>query len=106
MTFTCTGNLLHQKCGSVVLCKLYCLELIQSAQVKSCLEKEVKYLKHVFITVNGFPPWVVSQVINHFENEVSTTQINQDVVNLEPLNVKQQNLFSLIRERKVSVQKT
>ena len=28
------------------------------------LDKEVKHLKHVFITINGFPPWVLSQVIS------------------------------------------
>ena len=44
---------------------------------KELLDKEVKHLKHVFITINGFPPWVVSQVISRVEKEVSTTQINQ-----------------------------
>ena len=57
------------------------------------MEKEVKHLKHIFITVNGFPPWVVSQVINRVENEVFTTQINQSTVNTEPLNVKQHKLI-------------
>ena len=50
---------------------------------KELLGKEVKHLKHVFITINGFPPWVVSQVISRVENEVSTTQINQSIVNPE-----------------------
>ena len=40
---------------------------------KELLEEEVKHLKHVFITINGFPLWVVSQVINRVENEVFTT---------------------------------
>ena len=44
---------------------------------KELLEKEVKHLKHVFISINGFPPWVLSQVIDRVENEISTTQINQ-----------------------------
>ena len=57
------------------------------------MEKEVKHLKHVFITINGFPPWVVSQVINRVENKVSTTQINQSIVHKEPLNVKQHKLI-------------
>ena len=40
---------------------------------KELLDKEVKHLKHVFITINGFPPWAVSQVISRVEKEVSTT---------------------------------
>ena len=56
---------------------------------KELLDKEVKHLKHVFITINGFPPWVVSQVISRVEKEVSTTQINQSIINPGPLNVKQ-----------------
>ena len=31
---------------------------------KELLDKEVKHLKHVFITINGFPPWAASQVIS------------------------------------------
>ena len=60
---------------------------------KELLEKEVKHLKHVFITINGFPLWVVSQVINRVENGISTSQINQSIVNPEPLNVKQHKLI-------------
>ena len=56
---------------------------------KELLDKEVKHLKHVFITINGFPPWVMSQVISRVEKEVSTTQINQIIINPEPPNVKQ-----------------
>ena len=60
---------------------------------KELLEKDVKHLKHIFITVNGFPPWFVSQTINHVENEISTTQINQSIVNTETLNAKQRKLI-------------
>ena len=60
---------------------------------KELLEKEVKHLKHVFIAFNGFPPWVVSEVISRVKNEVSTTQINQSIVNPELLNVKQHKLI-------------
>ena len=35
----------------------------------------------------------MSQVINRVENEVSTTQINQSIVNAEPLNVKPHKLI-------------
>ena len=63
---------------------------------KELLEKEVKYLKHIFITINGFPPWVVSGV----ENEVFTTQINQSIVNTEPLNVKQHKLILPYKAKK------
>ena len=31
---------------------------------KELLDKEVKHLKHVFIAINGFPPWAASQVIS------------------------------------------
>ena len=60
---------------------------------KELLEKEAKHLEDVFIKVSGFPHWVVSQVINCVENEISTTQINQTIVNLEPLNVKQHKII-------------
>ena len=60
---------------------------------KELLDKEVKHLKHVFITINGFPPWVVSQVISRVEKEVSTTQINQSIINPGPLNVKQHKII-------------
>ena len=55
---------------------------------KELLEKEVKHLKHVFIKINGFPPWIVSKVISRVENEVFTTRINQSIVNPELSNVK------------------
>ena len=62
---------------------------------KELLEKEVKYLKHVFIAINGFPTWawVVSEVISRVKNEVSTTQINHSIVNPELSNVKQHKLI-------------
>ena len=61
---------------------------------KDWLDKEViKHLKHVFITINGFPSWVVSQVIRHVGKEVSTTRINQSIINLERLNVKQHKII-------------
>ena len=60
---------------------------------KKLSENEVKHLKHAFITINGFPPCIVSQVINRVENEVSTIQISQSIINSEPLNVKQHNLI-------------
>ena len=60
---------------------------------KELLEKEVKHLKHVFIKINGFPPWIVSKVVSRVENEVSTTQINQSIVNPEFSNVKQLKLI-------------
>ena len=60
---------------------------------KELLEKEVKHLKHVFIAFNGFSRWVVSEVISRVKNEVSTTQINQSIVNPELSNVKQHKLI-------------
>ena len=60
---------------------------------KELLDKKVKHLKHVFITINGFPPWVVSQVISCVKKEVSTTRINQSIINPEPLNVKQHKII-------------
>ena len=60
---------------------------------KELLEKEVKHLKHVLITINGFPPWVWSQVISRVKNEIFTAQINQSIVNPEPSNVKQHKLI-------------
>ena len=51
--------------------------------ITELLEKEVDHLKHLFITINGFPPWVVSQVISLAENEVSTKQINHGIANPE-----------------------
>ena len=59
------------------------------------LDKEVKHLKHDFITINGFPPWVVSQVISRVEKEVLSTQ-NLGMSS----SIK---LYSPIRERKVSI---
>ena len=50
---------------------------------KELLGKKVKQLKHVFNAINGFPSWIVSPKF----------QINQDVVNSEPLNVKQHRLI-------------
>ena len=64
------------------------------------MEEEVKYLKDVFITVNGVPSWFVSQVINRVENEISTSQINQSIVNPEPLNVKQHKLILTYKGKK------
>ena len=57
------------------------------------MEKDVKHLKPIFITINGFPTWFVTQAINHVENEIFTTQINQSIVNTEPLYVKQHKLI-------------
>ena len=64
------------------------------------LDKEVKHLKHVFIKINGFPLWAVSQVISRVQKEVSTTQINQSIINLEPSNVKQHKVILLYKENK------
>ena len=86
MTSIYIGILLHQKRGSV---KTFLFRAHTISSNKELLDKEVKHLKHVFITINGFPPWVVSQVISRVEKEVSTTQINQIIINPEPPNVKQ-----------------
>ena len=56
-------------------------------------------MKHVFIAINSFPPWVVSQVVSRVENEVSITQINQSILNPDSSNVKQHKVF-LPYERK------
>ena len=64
------------------------------------MEKEGKHLKYVFITINGFPLWVVSQVISRVENEIPTTQINQSIINSEPLNVKQHKLILSYKGKK------
>ena len=60
---------------------------------KDLLDKKVKHLKHVFVTINGFPAWVGSQVISRVEKEVSPTQINQSIINPEPSNVKQHKII-------------
>ena len=96
MTSTYTGNLLHQKRGT--LKTLFRAHTICSG--KELLEKEIKYLKHAFITINGFPPWVVSHVISRVETKVSTTQINQSIFNTEPLNVRQDKLILPYRGKK------
>ena len=57
------------------------------------MDKKVKHLKHVFVTINGFPAWVGSQVISRVEKEVSPTQINQSIINPEPSNVKQHKII-------------
>ena len=67
---------------------------------KELLDKEVKHLKHVFITINGFPPWALLQVIIRVEKEVSTTQINQSIINLELSNVKQHKIILLYKGKK------
>ena len=90
MTSTYTGNLLHQKRGTL---KTLLFRAHRICSNKELLEKEVKHLKYVFITINGFPPCLVSQVISRVENEISTTQINQSIVNPEPFNVKQHKLI-------------
>ena len=43
-----------------------------STNTGNLLQKQVKHLNYVFITINGFPLWVVSQVISRVENEIST----------------------------------
>ena len=48
-----------------------------STNTGNLLQKQVKHLKYVFITINGFPLWVVSQVISRVENEISTTHWNK-----------------------------
>ena len=47
---------------------------------KELLDEEVKHLKHVFITINGFPPWAVSQVISRVKKEVSTTLFSVNLI--------------------------
>ena len=56
-------------------------------------DEEVKHLKHVFITIDGFPPWAVLYVISRVEKADSTTQINQSIINPEPSNVKQHKVI-------------
>ena len=56
-------------------------------------DEEVKHLKHVFITINGFPPCAVLYVISRVEKADSTTQINQSIINPEPSNVKQHKVI-------------
>ena len=82
--------LLHQKRGSV---KTFLFRAHTICSNKELLDKEVKHSEHVFITINGFPPWVVSQVISRVEKEAYTTQINQSIINPEPLNVKQHKII-------------
>ena len=67
---------------------------------KELLEEEVKYLKHVFITIHGVPSWFISQVINRVENEISISQINQSIDNPEPLNAKQHKLILTYKGKK------
>ena len=61
MTSIYIGILLHQKRESV---KTFLFRAHTISSNKELLDKEVKHLKHVFITINGFPPWVVWQVIS------------------------------------------
>ena len=78
------------KCGTL---KTLLFRVHRICTNKELLEKEVKHLKHVFITINGFPPWVVSKVISRVEKDIFTTQINQSIVNPEISNVKQLRLI-------------
>ena len=78
------------KCGTL---KTLLFRVHRICTNKELLEKEVKHLKHVFITINGFPPWVVSKVISRVEKDIFTTQINQSIVNPELSNVKQLRLI-------------
>lgn len=40
---------------------------------KELLEKEINNLRHVFVALNGYLKWVVSQVIYKFELDPSTS---------------------------------
>ena len=41
--------------------------------VKKLLDQEINCLQHVFVIFNGYPKWVVSQVLNEAEIDLSTT---------------------------------
>ena len=82
MISTYTGNPLHHKRGTL---KTLLFRAHTICSNKDLMEKEVKHLKHVFITIKGLPPWVVSQVISRIENEMSATQINLSIVKSETL---------------------
>ena len=40
---------------------------------KELLDQEINQLQHVFVTFNGYPKWVVLQVLNKVEIDLSTT---------------------------------
>ena len=40
---------------------------------KELLDQEINHLQHVFVTFNGYPKWIVSQVFNKVEIDLSTT---------------------------------
>ena len=40
---------------------------------KELLDQEINGLQHVFVTFNGYPKWIVSQVFNKVEIDLSTT---------------------------------
>ena len=40
---------------------------------KELLDQEINHLQHVFVTFNGYPKWVVLQVLNKVEIDLSTT---------------------------------
>ena len=40
---------------------------------KELLDQEINHLHHVFVTFNGYPKWVVLQVLNKVEIDLSTT---------------------------------
>ena len=40
---------------------------------KELLDQEINHLQHVFVTFNGYPKWVILQVLNKVEIDLSTT---------------------------------
>ena len=66
MTSVYFGILLHQKRGSV---KTFLFRAHTICSNKELLDKDVKHSEHVFITINGFPPRVVLQVISRVEKK-------------------------------------
>ena len=41
--------------------------------MRELLDQEINHLQHVFVTFNGYPKWVVLQVLNKVEIDLSTT---------------------------------
>ena len=41
--------------------------------MKELLDQEINHLQHVFVTFTGYPKWVVLQVLNKIEIDLSTT---------------------------------
>ena len=54
------------------------LRALAICSMKELLDQEINHLQHVFVTFNGYPKWVVLQVLNKVETDLSTTSSTKD----------------------------